>query len=227
MEDTVQNLLDNGITPIGAGNNASEVHKPVNKIVNGRNITFLNYTDSKNFAEYSQEVMPIANESTPGYSAYDSDLAKKQIEDAKGNGSDFVLVFFHYGQEYHRSPNENQIAMSHEVIDYGADAVVGSHPHVTQGIELYKNRPIFYSLGNFIFDQSAPITNRAYFIEINLVNDTGEVTVYPVYINGYLPCFMSPEDGTALLKELDPQCKQLKITSNGTGKLSFPLDVEK
>ena len=72
--------------------------------------------------------------------------------------------------------------MAHEVIDYGADAVLGSHPHVTQGIEMYKGKPIFYSLGNFIFDMSNSATHIAYIVKIDFVNDTGECTVYPVII---------------------------------------------
>ena len=121
------------------------------------------------------------------------------------------------------SPNENQVKIAHELIDYGADVVIGSHPHVTQGIEMYNGKPIFYSLGNFIFDQSNTATHSAYFVQIDLVNATGECTVYPIYISNYLPQHMSPDDGTSLLSGLSPQCSELEITSNGTGKLRFNL----
>ena len=221
MEDTISYLKDAGITPMGAGNTEDEAHAAVVKEVNGRKITILNYMDSENFAEYSQEVMPYADGDNPGYSAYDSADAQKQI--AENNDSDLIIAYMHYGNEYSRSPNDNQIRISHELIDYGADVVIGSHPHVTQGIEMYKGKPIFYSLGNFIFDQSNEATHTAYFVKIDLVGDEGECTVYPIYISNYLPQHMDSESGTSLLSSLSPQCSQLEITGDGTGKLSFNL----
>lgn len=218
MKDTLKSLDDAGITHIGAGNNESQARQTASSDINGRN-----YMDSNNFKEYSTDVMPQANGSNPGYSVYDSDVAKCQIQDAKANGSDVVIVYFHFGNEYSRSPNPDQEKMAHEVIDYGADAVLGSHPHVTQGIEMYKGKPIFYSLGNFIFDMSNSATHIAYIVKIDFVNDTGECTVYPVIISGYLPYFMGPDEGTSLLNSLSPQCDDLEITPEGTGKLYFNL----
>jgi poly-gamma-glutamate synthesis protein (capsule biosynthesis protein) len=61
-------------------------------------------------------------------------------------------VFPHWGWEHERIASEEQRAMARLMIDSGADAVVGSHPHVTQDIEVYQGKPIFYSLGNFIFN---------------------------------------------------------------------------
>ncbi|MBR3155787.1 MAG: CapA family protein [Methanobrevibacter sp.] len=221
MQDTLENLKSADITPMGAGNTEDEAHQAVVKDVNGRKVTILNYMDSENFAEYSYEAMPYANGSNPGYSAYDSEDAQKQI--AANNDSDLIVAYLHFGNEYSNSPNENQVKIAHELIDYGADVVVGSHPHVTQGIEMYNGKPIFYSLGNFIFDQSNTATHSAYFVQIDLVNNTGECTVYPIYISNYLPQHMSPDDGTSLLSGLSPQCSELEITSNGTGKLRFNL----
>jgi poly-gamma-glutamate synthesis protein (capsule biosynthesis protein) len=221
MNDTVSNLKNAGITPIGAGNNEDAAHAAVTKEVNGRKITILNYMDTENFAEYSYEVMPPANGSSPGYSSYDSADAKKQI--TEHNDSDLIIAYMHYGNEYAHSPNENQINFSHELIDYGADVVIGSHPHVTQGIEMYKGKPICYSLGNFMFDLGTESTLNDYMVRIDLVNDTGVLTVYPVTLSGYLPYLMSPESGKSFLQSLSPQCDQLNITENGTGKLVFNL----
>lgn len=221
MEDTIKYLKDANITPLGAGNSEDEAHQAVVKEVNGRKITILNYMDSENFAEYPYEVLPYANGSNPGYSAYDSADAQKQI--AENNDSDLIIAYMHFGNEYSVSPNDNQVKIAHELIDYGADVVIGSHPHVTHGMEMYKGKPIFYSLGNFIFDQANPETHLAYFVEIDLVDDEGECTVYPVYISNYLPQHMGPDDGKSLLKELSPQLSQLEITSNGTGKFRFNL----
>ncbi len=223
MHDSLQYLKDAGITPIGAGDTEDGAHQAVTHDINGRKITILNYMDSNNFAEYSYDVMPYANGSNPGYSAYDSDDAKKQIEANKD--SDLIIAYLHFGNEYSNSPNEDQIRIAHELIDYGADVVIGSHPHVTQGIEVYNGKPIFYSLGNFIFDQSNPATHSAYFVKIDLVNDTGMCTVYPIYISNYLPQFMDSESGTSLLNGLTPHAEELTVV-NGVGKLNFNLGDE-
>ena len=80
-----------------------------------------------------------------------SDVINK-IDDVKRK-VDFVVVYTHWGEEYDLSQNEEQIKLAHQFIDNGADFIVGSHPHVIQGKESYKNNYIYYSLGNFIFDQ--------------------------------------------------------------------------
>ncbi|MDO8583560.1 MAG: CapA family protein [bacterium] len=74
--------------------------------------------------------------------------------------ADFIIVMMHWGQEYRDTPEANTKEMAHWLIDQGADAVIGGHPHWVQGIESYKNHPIAYSLGNFIFDQDFSIETR-------------------------------------------------------------------
>lgn len=227
MRDTIKYLKDAGITPMGAGENASDAHKSVTQNINNRDITVLNYMDSNNFAEYDYQSFPYANDSSPGYSAYNSEDAKKQISEARANGSDFIMVSMHFGNEYSMSPNTDQEKIAHELIDYGADIVVGAHPHVPQGVEMYKGKPICYSLGNFMFDLGTESTLNDYMIKVELVNDTGVLTLYPVNINGYLPHIMSPDDGKTFLNGLSPQCKELNITDDGTGKLTFNLTKDK
>ncbi|MBQ2613298.1 MAG: CapA family protein [Methanobrevibacter sp.] len=227
MRDTIKYLKDAGITPMGAGENASDAHKSVTQNINNRDITVLNYMDSNNFAEYDYQSLPYANDSSPGYSAYNSEDAKKQISEARANGSDFIMVSMHFGNEYSMSPNTDQEKIAHELIDYGADIVVGAHPHVPQGVEMYKGKPICYSLGNFMFDLGTESTLNDYMIKVELVNDTGVLTLYPVNINGYLPHIMSPDDGKTFLNGLSPQCKELNITDDGTGKLTFNLTKDK
>ncbi len=74
-----------------------------------------------------------------------------RIQEAKANGATLVLVYIHWGIERETVPNDTQIMLGHAAIDAGADLVVGSHPHVIQGWELYQGRYIVYSLGNFCF----------------------------------------------------------------------------
>lgn len=83
--------------------------------------------------------------------------------------ADYVVVFMHWGDEYKEVHNATQEKLAHALIDAGADAVIGAHPHVVQDSETYAGKPIYYSLGNFIFDQyfSAP-TQQGIGVEVQL-----------------------------------------------------------
>lgn len=89
------------------------------------------------------------------YFPEDSDDNEKQMTDniaaARAEGAQLVLVYVHWGIERDYEPTEDQLAMGRAAIDAGADLVVGSHPHVIQGWEVYQGRYIVYSLGNFCF----------------------------------------------------------------------------
>lgn len=86
-------------------------------------------------------------------SGIDLDKIQKDMQSAKKQ-SDLVVVMISWGVEYTNKSNEHQQALAHSLIDAGADIIIGSHPHWVQEIEFYKNKPIFYSLGNFVFDQT-------------------------------------------------------------------------
>jgi poly-gamma-glutamate synthesis protein (capsule biosynthesis protein) len=67
--------------------------------------------------------------------------------------TDLVVVFCHWGNEYQLKQADSQKELGHQFIDAGADLIIGSHPHVIQPMEEYNGKRIYYSLGNFIFDQ--------------------------------------------------------------------------
>jgi poly-gamma-glutamate synthesis protein (capsule biosynthesis protein) len=73
--------------------------------------------------------------------------------EAAGFLSPFRVAYIHWGDEYTPVPNASQRDLAHALIDIGFDAVIGHHPHVIQSVEIYRDRPIFYSLGNLVFDQ--------------------------------------------------------------------------
>lgn len=222
LNESLKNLKDAGIYAMGAGINSAEATKPITIDCGDRKVTILNYMDADNFREY-RGVMDPATANSSGYSAYDSELAQRQVQEARENGSSIVIAYLHYGNEYSRSPNENQIKISHELINDGADIVIGSHTHVTQGVEMYNGKPIFYNLGNFIFDQSNPATHISYFLNLDLVEDNCTVTLYPTYLSNYLPHFMDAESGKSLINGLNPHCDELKVNDDGTGTLTFRL----
>jgi poly-gamma-glutamate synthesis protein (capsule biosynthesis protein) len=86
------------------------------------------------------------------YGVLDDKALVDQVK-ALATSTDLVIAQMHWGTEYQHSANQNQIALAHQLIDAGADVVIGTHPHVVEEIEIYKDKPIFYSLGNFVFDQ--------------------------------------------------------------------------
>ena len=88
---------------------------------------------------------------------YDPTLLLEEIRKQKQE-NDYVFVMVHWGIERDERPQEYQRTLGKQYIDAGADLVIGSHPHVLQGVEYYKEKAIVYSLGNFIFGSSIPRT---------------------------------------------------------------------
>lgn len=80
-------------------------------------------------------------------------LEVETIIKTASQNSDYQIVYIHWGVEYAPRNSISQQKIAHQLIKFGADSIIGHHPHVVQNIEFYKGVPIFYSLGNFIFDQ--------------------------------------------------------------------------
>ncbi len=127
VKQTIENLTGQGIEFFGASNDKNILYKEINRI---------------KFAFVS-------------YNQFDTRSIDQVIEDIKTSNdkTDYVIVFTHWGDEYEPIPNTDQIALAHKFIDNGADIIIGTHPHVIQSKENYKGKNIYYSLGNFIFDQ--------------------------------------------------------------------------
>ncbi len=105
--------------------------------------------------------------------------------------ADFTIVFPHWGVEYEKEPSTLQKTLARKFIDAGADAVIGAHPHVTQTIEWYKEKPIVYSMGNFIFDQYADTeTKKGIMVKITL-DDTPHYEFIDVYAEKSQPAAVS------------------------------------
>lgn len=87
------------------------------------------------------------------FSSGSQEAALNSIQTAKRSGKDFVVVYAHWGTEYVSEPSDAIRGLAHTFIDAGADVIIGTHPHVIQSKEKYQGKMIYYSLGNFIFDQ--------------------------------------------------------------------------
>jgi poly-gamma-glutamate synthesis protein (capsule biosynthesis protein) len=147
--DTFDTLDGAGIDYIGAGMDLDRAKAPVYYTVGDKTIAYV---------AASRVVFAMdwyASENGLGMiGTYDPALILESIKEAKQN-SDFVVIFVHWGVERENYPVDYQRTLAKQYIDAGADAVIGCHPHVMQGLEFYKGKPIAYSLGNFWFNNSS------------------------------------------------------------------------
>jgi hypothetical protein len=143
---TQENLDEYGIQHSGAGSNTADAHKASLIDAGGVTVGILGYDT---IASYYH-----SGTSTPGSARMTTAFLKKDIAAARKAGADVVIVFPHWGVEYRAKPTAGQRNLAHAAIDAGADLVIGNHPHWVEGMEVYKGKPIWYALGNFVFDQS-------------------------------------------------------------------------
>jgi len=128
---------------------------------------------------------------------------KSEIAQAKQAGS-FIIVFAHWGNEYQKTHSSSQQKLAYAWIDQGADLIVGSHPHVVQDAELYNGKPIFYSLGNFVFDQYfSGDTQKGLVLAGAIKNNKLKLVLIPININKNLqPEIMRGKEKMAIIDRL-------------------------
>lgn len=144
--DTIYRLRNKNIGYFGGGKTETEAYAPYVFEKNDIRVGLLGFTE---FSEYAQ-----ASGDDGGIAFTDVEKIKTAIQNAKKNDLDALIVSFHFGEEYLPEPVNRQVYLARLAIDQGVDLVVGHHPHVIESSEIYKEKNIFYSLGNFIFDQS-------------------------------------------------------------------------
>lgn len=142
----------------------------------------------------------------------EKELIKKEIEDAHAK-ADIVIVTYHWGAEYRAQPDESQKTLGRLTIDWGADLVIGNHPHWIQPVEIYKGKLITYAHGNYIFDQEwsqktkEGVIGRYTFTDKQL---TG-VEYFPLEIKDYgQATFLEGERKQKILDEMYNQSLVLK-----------------
>jgi poly-gamma-glutamate capsule biosynthesis protein CapA/YwtB (metallophosphatase superfamily) len=145
LQSTIKNLDENNIMHVGAGLNEDDIYKPAFKEIKGTKFAFLGFT-------YNHDQRKDANGDIYGVASMEKEKMQQMIEKTKLE-ADVVIVSMHAGSEYKILSGSFQENFAHDAIDAGADVVIGHHPHVVQNSEIYKGKYIFYSLGNFVFDQ--------------------------------------------------------------------------
>jgi poly-gamma-glutamate synthesis protein (capsule biosynthesis protein) len=170
FSEMLQLLEQHQMPYFGGGRNLRAAHQAYIQEIRGKRIAVLGFNG---FFPRSFEALDDA----PGIAWLDEDRVAESIQHAKQKlGVDFLIVYPHWGWEYQKLASTRQRQMARLMIDSGADAVVGGHPHVTQDIEVYQGKPIFYSLGNFVFDGfSDRDTRTGWLLELSL-NKAGGVS---------------------------------------------------
>ena len=136
---------------------------------------------------------------------------------------DYLIAFLHWGDEY-LTQNKYQQAFAHKLIDKGVDTIVGSHPHVVQGIELYRGKPIFYSLGNFVFDQYFnEEVKKGYLLELDVDQGKYVYRIIPVYSPKANPSVVQGEKAENILQRIKEQSDSSLQNAIGEGELRFPI----
>lgn len=144
------------------------------------------------------------------------------IGETFASSTDIQVAYIHWGDEYALVHNTHQENLAHKIIDAGFDVVIGHHPHVVQDIAFYKDKPIFYSLGNFVFDQYfSRDVQQGLVLEVELGENETMYTLVPVetYSNRAQPKKMNSEDAKELFQRILPKNKLPESVSTNT--LSF------
>lgn len=164
LGDTMDALTKAGIAYVGAGENASSNMSYIFE-KNGYKVGILAYS------LFPPEGM-VYNENNPNinYLSEFEDLKSERVKtDLKKLKADFKIVYFHWGVEYEPFARDMQKKLARDTIDGGADFVVGTHPHVIQGSEVYNGKYIYYSIGNCVFDkQIQKGTDEGMLLRVNI-----------------------------------------------------------
>ena len=173
LESTKNYLAEAGVDYFGS----PDYPKSVTSKINGINIAFINYN------EFS--AVPTEAEGTV-----------EEIQKAKGF-SDIIILYCHWGSEYQLTASDSKIDLAHQFVDAGADLVIGSHPHVIQQSEEYNGKKIYYSLGNFVFDQYfSEDVRKGLGVEVKINKNTKQLEFKE--LNFYLD-----SNGQTIIKDID------------------------
>jgi len=202
--DTKRNIEAAGMIPFGAGENMAEAAEPL--IITQQSIpcsagfvipSLLNSGIYNPVTQRNIYIVPTLRMALENYSYLpDRPCVSQEPEDSlvarirklRANDPGAVIVVCpHWGGEHTLRPIPAQIETAHRIIDAGADLIVGHHTHTLQTIEVYRGRRIYYSIGNFIFDQQKPINTEACVVKLTVDGDNIDVETIPISIRHCVP----------------------------------------
>ncbi len=150
MLDARSRLSRAGVAPVGTGNNATEANEPAIIEVRGKTVAVLGFGGVIPFRDW------LATGNRPGMADGDDIASMVRAVEAADALADYVFVTIHWGAELDTAPRADDVERAHAMIDAGADGIFGHHAHRLQPLESYKERPIFWGLGNFVWPRPGP-----------------------------------------------------------------------
>jgi poly-gamma-glutamate capsule biosynthesis protein CapA/YwtB (metallophosphatase superfamily) len=210
LTDTLETLDKAGIQHVGAGRNLTEARRPKILEVKGQRIAYLGY--------YGAD-FKAATATSPGTNYAEESQISADIKALRAQ-VDWIVVNYHWGEELAEHPADWQRDLARFTIDQGADVVVGHHPHVLQGAEVYKGRPIAYSLGNFIFGGNSRSDYDTAVLKVALKDQQMKVEFVPVQVDKYQPKVVGGDRGKAILDHI------ASISSNFQQPLQSPIVLD-
>lgn len=189
--ETLTNLEENGVAWCGAGRNSEEAYSPMVLTAKDKKVGFVA------FSGIVPDGWPATADRPGCATAYDRERVAGTIARA-AKESDYVVASFHWGMELATSPNGEQVELARLAVDSGADLVLGHHPHVVQGFELYRNRLIAYSLGNFVFSPPREISAKSVSV-VAVLGPRGlvQARIVPMRIDSCRPVILNGETASA------------------------------
>jgi len=228
--DTIENLRKNNIGSIGGGTDLEDATKPFIIEKKDIKIAFLGYSQFENSGTSSFAQPKHPEDSTrihfykparSGIAPMDPFLIKRNIKEIRDQ-VDFIVVSFHWSIENSQETHPAARKFAKDIIDAGADIILGHHPHVPRGIEVYKNHPIIYCPGNFIFGHNHDYWKDNYLTRFEISKDKIEkVEILPLAGNGQdlaQPFILKGGRADSLLQEVKDLSEKLgtnmKIENN-------------
>ena len=179
--DTRRNIQRAGMVPIGAGATMNEAVQPVLLAESPRRVYLV---PSLRLALENYAYLP----DQPCVSQEPMDSLLERVRMLKrADSTAIVIVSLHWGGEHTLQPVPRQRVEAHQLIMAGADVIVCHHTHTLQTIEEFRGKKIYYSIGNFIFDQAKPLNSRACMVRLNIKRDGFTVETVPIEIRHCVP----------------------------------------
>ncbi len=209
LKNTLATLDTLGLAHCGAGLDFAAAHRPAILEINGYRVATFGYS-----LTFPSEFWATGN--SGGTCFPEEKLMVSNIRQADST-VDFVVATFHWGAELHNYPKPYQIDIAHKAIDAGADLIIGHHPHVLQGLEVYKNRLIAYSLGNFTFSSHSRKSTESMILKVVLTpNGLLLARVVPLSVDNdvvaFQPRILKGNPAAAVISHLQKFSEPLNAT---------------
>ncbi len=214
MLDTFATLEGAGIRYFGAGKNLKEAMQPLYFELDGKKVALVAASRAEKY-----KMTPQATETNPGIlRCYNTKLFLEVIKEADAN-ADFVIAVVHWGTEYSTKLESVQLTTGKEYLDAGADVIIGGHSHCLQGMEYYKGKPIFYSLGNFWFNKKN-LDTMLVKLHFSGNDEAGalEASIIPAIQNQGLTTYVDGDEAQRIFTHLEKISVNIEIDENGVVK---------